>query len=154
MGVGEVPARLRGLRIRVTVHDYEGHPRIPPGTVVNVLGDPSRPDFLVIELDSAIEVKSPSGVGTVPIRHLAVSHLEDDDWDWGLLARPTANEEPARVELPKSPDEAVPFAPHFVKVWHVFDPRVATSQEWTTEAMIYRARGGLTKNLADVRERT
>lgn len=149
MGVSGLPARLRGLRLRVVVDDYEGHPRVPPGTVINVLGDPSRPDFLVIELDSPIDVKSPSGVGTVPIRHLAVSHLEGDDWDWGLLLSPTVE-----VSLPRIPEEAVAFTPFFVKVWHVFDPRVATSQEWTADAMVYVARGSLTRTLTDVRERT
>ena len=149
MGVGELSARLHGLRLRVIVDDYEGHPPVPPGTVVNAPGDPRQPDFLVIELDSPIEVEGPSGVGTVSIRLLAVSHLAGDDWDWGLLLRP-----PARIELPKSQDEAVPSTPFFVKVWHVFDPRLATSQEPPTEGMVYVARGSLTKSLTEVRKGT
>ena len=130
MGVGELPVALRGLRLRVIVDEgeYEGHPRVPPGTVVNLLGDPHRPDFLVIELDSPIEVERPSGTGPVPIRHLAVSHLRGWEWDWDLFFRPPAE-----------------FTPLFVKVWHVFDPRLAKSQEWTTETMVYVARGSLAR---------
>ena len=125
MGVSEPPLGLRGLRLRVIVDDYEGHPPVPPGTVVNLLGDPGRPDFLVIELDSSIEVSRPSAPGSVSIRHLAVSPI---GWDWDAL-----------VHLP------VRFTPLFVQVWHVFDSRLATSQEWTTETMVYVARGSLAK---------
>jgi len=143
MGVEELPGRLRGLRLRVIVDDYEGHPPVPPGTVVNALGNPRRPDFLVIELDAPITVKRRSGPGSVPIRHLAVSPI---GWDWETLFRP-----PAEVDLPRGPDEAVPFTPLFVKVWHVFDPRLATSQEWTTDTMVYVAKGSLTKTLVGQR---
>ena len=125
MGVGELLPNLRGLRFRVLVHDYEGHPAVPPGTVVNALGDPRQPDFLVIELDSAINVPQLSGPGLVPIRHLAVSPI---GWDWEAL-----------VHAP------VHFTPLFVKVWHVFDPRLATSQEWSPETMVYVAKGSLAR---------
>ena len=146
MGVEELPVGLRGLRLRVIVDDYEGHPPVPPGTVVNAIGDSRRPDFLVIELDSPIEVPRRSAPGAVAIRHLAVSQLRGWEWDWEMLFRP-----PAEVDLPRGPDEAVPFTPLFVKVWHVFDPRLATSQEWTTDTMVYVAKGSLTKTLVGQR---
>ena len=127
MGIGELPVGLRGLRLRVIVDDYEGHPPVPPGTVVNAIGDSRRPDFLVIELDSPIEVPRRSAPGAVAIRHLAISPI---GWDWEALVRPP-----------------VEFTPFVVKVWHVFDPRLATSQEWTTDTMVYVAKGSLTKTL-------
>ena len=125
MGVGGLPARLHGLRFRVLVDDYEGHPPVPPGTVVNAIGNPSYPEFLVLELDAPIDVERPSGPGSVAIRHLAVSPI---GWDWGVLVRP-----PAR------------FTPLIVQVWHVFDPRLATSKDWTPDAMAFVARGSLTR---------
>lgn len=142
MGVSEPPLgpRLRGLRLRVLVHDSEVHPPVPPGTVVNALGDPGRPDFLVIELDSPIEVPRPSGPGSVSILHLAVSPI---GWDWEVLFRPISDwEGPMRPPAPFPP-------PLFVQVWHVFDSRLATSQEWTTDTLVYVAKGGLSRRFTE-----
>jgi len=116
---------LHSLRLRVQVDEgeYQGHPPVPPGTVVNTLGDPDEPNFLVIELDAPIDVKRPVGTGSVSIRYLAVSPIA---WDFQMLLRPPAQP-----------------SPMLVQVWHVFDPRLATSKEWTPEAMVYVARGYL-----------
>ena len=131
MGIEEFPTELLSLRLRVHVDEgeYGGHPPVPPGTVVNTLGDPNRPNFLVIELDSPIEVERPAAPGLVPIRHLAVSPI---GWDLEMLV----------VRPPIQP------SPLLVQIWHVFDPRLATSKEWTPEGMVYVARGYLSRRFA------
>ena len=125
MGAGELPPGLRGLRLRVIVDDYEGHPPVPSGTVVNAIGDPGHPEFLVIELDASIDVDRLSGPGLVAIRHLAVSPI---GWDWEVLVHPPAQ-----------------FTPLIVQVWHVFDPRLATSKKWTPEQLRFVSRGRVTR---------
>jgi len=121
----KLPAPLRNLRLRVIVDDYEGHPRVPPGNVVNALGDPHHPNFLVIELDSPIEVERPDGTGIMPIKHIAVSGY---GWELEELIHP-----------PSHP------SPWIVKIWHVYDPNLATAREPAEGAMEYVAKGGMTR---------
>ena len=125
MNKGKLAAQLRNLRLRVRVDDYESHPRVPPGTVVNALGDPNNPQLLIIELDLPIDVKRPDDTGTMTIRHIGVSGY---GWEFRELIRP-----------PRHP------SPWFVKIWHVYDPTLADATEWSGGELQYVAKGGMTR---------